>query len=142
MKRILAAVDGSPRAAPVFHAALELSLALGAQLHLFRAAYLAPDLPPAAATLPAGIEQQVADQVTAELVALAKGTACTVERPTVSTRAPWREVLDAARRIDADLIVVGSHGYSGWDRVLGTNAARIADQADRSVLVVHERRAR
>ena len=36
----------------------------------------------------------------------------------------------------ADLIVVGSHGYSGIDHLLGTTAARVVNHADRSVLVV------
>jgi nucleotide-binding universal stress UspA family protein len=44
--------------------------------------------------------------------------------------------LRPARAIGADLIVIGSHGYGGLDRVLGTTAARVVNHADRSVLVV------
>jgi nucleotide-binding universal stress UspA family protein len=36
-----------------------------------------------------------------------------------------------------DLIVIGSHGYHGLDRVLGTTAARVSNLARRNVLVVH-----
>ncbi len=38
-----------------------------------------------------------------------------------------------------DLIVLGSHGYGGIDRLLGTTAAHVANRAERNVLVVHER---
>ena len=41
----------------------------------------------------------------------------------------------------ADCIVIGSHGYSGFDRILGTNAAKVVNHAECSVLVVRERRA-
>jgi nucleotide-binding universal stress UspA family protein len=51
----------------------------------------------------------------------------------------WRGILAAGERLNADLIVIGSHGYSGWDRVLGTTAANVVNRADRNVLVVHDR---
>ena len=49
---------------------------------------------------------------------------------------PWRTIIDVADEIGADLIVVGSHGYHGLDHLLGTNAAKVANQACRNVLVV------
>ena len=48
---------------------------------------------------------------------------------------PWRTVVAAAQREQADDIVVGSHGYGGIDRLLGTTAAKIVDHADCSVFV-------
>jgi nucleotide-binding universal stress UspA family protein len=50
---------------------------------------------------------------------------------------PWRLILTNAQRLGADLIVLGSHGYGGWDRVLGTTAGKVANLADRNVFVVH-----
>jgi nucleotide-binding universal stress UspA family protein len=50
---------------------------------------------------------------------------------------PWRKILDAADELDVDLIVMGSHGYGGFDRLLGTTAAQVANRARRNVLVVH-----
>ncbi len=55
----------------------------------------------------------------------------------VATGRPWVEILRKAVEIDADLVVIGSHGYRGWDRLLGTTAGRVVDLADRNVLVVH-----
>ena len=39
----------------------------------------------------------------------------------------------------ADLIVLGSHGYHGLDRLLGTTAGKVVNLARRNVLVVHGR---
>jgi nucleotide-binding universal stress UspA family protein len=35
--------------------------------------------------------------------------------------------------------VIGCHGYSGLDRVIGTTAGKVVNHADRSVFVVRER---
>jgi nucleotide-binding universal stress UspA family protein len=43
-----------------------------------------------------------------------------------------------ARSVEADLIVIGSHGYAGFDRLLGTTAAKVVNHAHCSVLVVRE----
>jgi len=50
----------------------------------------------------------------------------------------WRAIIDAAEARGADAIVVGSHGYRAIDRIIGTNAARVADRARCLVIVVHE----
>jgi nucleotide-binding universal stress UspA family protein len=41
-----------------------------------------------------------------------------------------------AERLDAALVIIGSHGYGGLDRVIGTTAARVVNHADRTVVVV------
>ncbi|HJZ85781.1 MAG TPA: universal stress protein [Polyangia bacterium] len=51
----------------------------------------------------------------------------------------WQVICRTARELDADLIVIGSHGYGGIERVLGTTAARVVNHADRSVLVARPR---
>jgi nucleotide-binding universal stress UspA family protein len=49
-------------------------------------------------------------------------------------------ILEYAREIDADLIVVGSHGWSGFDRlILGSTAERVLHRADCPVLTVPRR---
>jgi len=63
-----------------------------------------------------------------------------VEPPDMTTAQPWRAIIQAATNAKADLIVIGSHGHSGWDYIIGTNASKVADRAGRNVLVVHERR--
>ena len=48
----------------------------------------------------------------------------------------WDGICHAARELDVDLIVIGSHGYGAIDRVIGTTAAKVVNHADRNVLVV------
>ena len=49
---------------------------------------------------------------------------------------PAQVIVELAVELRADLIVLGSHGYDVIDRVLGTTASRVANQAKCSVLVV------
>lgn len=51
---------------------------------------------------------------------------------------PYEEIVDAAKELGADLIVIGSHGYSGVGRLLllGSNAERVVRYAPCAVLVV------
>ncbi len=48
----------------------------------------------------------------------------------------YRKILDRARRIAPDLIVIGAHRPEFQDYLLGSNAARVVRHADRSVYVV------
>ena len=140
-KVILAAVDGSPRAAGVVAAALEVAERFDARVVLFRSVAVPQQFPAAAHMPPDTLPEFLQTETRRELAALARGNPrITVEEADLISPQPWRAIVAAAERLDADLIVIGSHGYSGWDRILGTNASRVADHADRSVLVVHERK--
>lgn len=49
-------------------------------------------------------------------------------------------ILDSAERWGADLIVIGSHGYSGWQRfLLGSVSSAVATHAHCSVEIVRRR---
>ncbi len=50
----------------------------------------------------------------------------------------YEQILDTAKRIDADLIVMASHRPELKDYLIGPNAARVVRHADRSVLVVRD----
>lgn len=60
-----------------------------------------------------------------------------VTRAVVIFGSPNQMILETADNLRIDLIVIGSHGYRGWEHVLGTTAASIANQSIRNVLVVH-----
>ncbi len=137
---LLVAVDGSARAAEVVRAAVELAERFDARVRLFRSIAV-PQVFPAGAKMPLDeTPALMAEQAHQDLRDLAAGNPrVSIEPVDVATPQPWRAILEAAVRVDADLIVVGSHGYAGWDRVLGTTAAKVANHADRNVLVVHER---
>jgi len=142
MKRILVGIDGSPRGPAVLTAAVGLARAHGGKLVLLRAVGLPPDVPqdfwkttdePLLDVL-----RRRAHAYLDECVARVPAELRAAEATEVAVGVPWQSVCDAARRIGADLIVIGSHGYSGFDRVLGTAAAKIVNHANCSVLVVRE----
>ena len=139
IRTILAAVDSSPRAASVAAAAADLAMRFGARAVLLRVIEFPQEFPPAAAhgrdPLPPLIESS-AKAALQQLSAAHPGLE--IDPPLVYEGQPWRAILERARELDADLIVIGSHGYSGWDRILGTTAGKVVNHSDRSVLVVHE----
>lgn len=48
----------------------------------------------------------------------------------------YKTIIEIAQRINADLIIMGSHRPELEDYLLGPNAARVVRHSDRSVLVV------
>ncbi len=59
----------------------------------------------------------------------------------VLTGSPKRVIVEEAERWDADLIVVGSHGYRNWERMLlGSVSQAVALHAECSVQIVRHRK--
>ncbi len=138
MKPIFAALDESERAPKVLSVAIRLALTFDAPLVLFRSVAL-----PAVALSPDGLPTPFDYQADAEkhareaLTALAKKVPQGVKvRVVTAVDIPWQGVCETAKQENASLIVIGSHGYAGLDRLLGTTAAKVVNHADRSVLVV------
>jgi len=50
----------------------------------------------------------------------------------------YEQVLDAIKRSEADLVVMGAHKPDLVDRVQGPNSSRVARHADVSVLIVRD----
>jgi nucleotide-binding universal stress UspA family protein len=139
--QVLVALDGSSRAPRVFDTAAEITTRFNAQLHPLRVISVPPEFPAAAAGSEADRLPELLSRVATEdlehLAARAPHVA--VGEPMVRVGDPWRVILAVGDELDVDLIVLGSHGYGGIDRLLGTTAARVANLARRNVLVVHER---
>jgi nucleotide-binding universal stress UspA family protein len=58
----------------------------------------------------------------------------------VRTGKPYNEIVLAAKKLGADLIVIATHGYSGLKRaLLGSTAERVVRYAPCPVLVVREK---
>lgn len=137
MKRILVGLDASPRAASVLQTAADLAVKTGAKLVLLRSV-----------GLPAEIDQEfyvhavqsmaemLVDKAKKDLEVLAKTVpAGVIEALDVHIGTPWDTICREAKARDCDLVVVGSHGYSGLDRILGTTAAKVVNHCEVSVLV-------
>jgi nucleotide-binding universal stress UspA family protein len=139
-RRLLVPLDDSAIAPVVFMTAVQTAKALGAQIHLLRVLTIEPDFPPAAHVKPNGLEAKLLSDARTELGTwMASVTGVDFGPPQVTWGEPWRQILDVARALDVDLIVIGSHRHHGIERVLGTVASKIVNHADRDVLVVHRR---
>ena len=138
MKRILVALDGSPRAQVVLDAAARLANLTDAKLVLFRALGMPPELPPDLISLPPiRIEETLRSSALAALDRVASTVSrALIESITTGVGTAWDAIVREAKDVDADLIVIGSHGYGGLDRLIGTTAAKVVNHADRNVLVV------
>ena len=139
MKRILVGLDASARARPVLKAAVELAESTGAKLVLLRAVGVPVELPIEAYRLsPASLAEVLQQEAERGLLDLSKEVPPTrLESCRVGVGAPWQVVCDAAKELDVDLIVIGSHGRSGVQKlVLGSVAGKVVTLSARPVLVV------
>jgi nucleotide-binding universal stress UspA family protein len=140
MKTILAPVDFSPVSQPVLAAALALARSTRARLVLLHVVAL-----PAVADSEFG-SQISADYATASLAAAARDLAAikTALRPrglVVVTRQllgfPGLCILEEAERLDANYIVLGSHGHGAfYDLIVGGTTSRVLRRARCPVVVV------
>jgi nucleotide-binding universal stress UspA family protein len=138
MKRILVALDSSPRAPMVLAAADRLAALTGASMVVFRAVMVPPDMPrDLFAVTDLRLEDVLTRNARGDLERLTRDLPPErLEKIVAEFATPWDGICRAAREEAADLIVIGSHGYGGLDRVLGTTAGKVVNHADRNVLVV------
>jgi nucleotide-binding universal stress UspA family protein len=87
---------------------------------------------------PAGMEEQEAREVAEEGAALARACGFQAE-PIVERGNPiWERIVELAEKLDADIVVMGSHGRTGIRlALLGSVAAATARHTDRAVLIAH-----
>ncbi|MES1174551.1 MAG: universal stress protein [Myxococcales bacterium] len=140
VNKIVVGVDGSPRQAEVVASATELAVRFGAQLILVRVIGVPPEIPAEAWQCPgvdlkAYLEQKAHQELEAARKTLPEALRRSVEIKTLIAT-PWQGLCTAVETWGADLLVIGSHGYGGLDRVLGTTAARVVNHAHCSVFVV------
>lgn len=137
MKRILVCLDASPRAVFVLQTATELAVKTGAKLVLLRSVGLPAEIDQEFYVHAAGsMTDMLVDKAKKELDVLSKDVpAGVIEGFDVHIGTPWDTICREAKARDCDLVVLGSHGYSGMDRILGTTAAKVVNHCERSVLV-------
>jgi len=140
VNRILVGLDGSPREPLVLAAAQDLALKFQSKLLLVRAVWLPPEIPSEAWQDPNFSVKDYLEKLAREdlercVLRLCEGirSRSTLE---VIVATPWQALCMSAQVHEADLIVIGSHGYGGIDRILGTTAARVVNHAPCSVFVV------
>jgi nucleotide-binding universal stress UspA family protein len=138
MDRILVGLDASPRAARVLETAIELARRTGGKIILFRAVGVPHEIPVEAYSMtPSNLAEMLEREAKKYLDQVARALPADMLAETVvHVGTPWQGICSAADHQKADLIIIGSHGYSGLDRLLGTTAAKVVNHAKQSVLVV------
>lgn len=83
------------------------------------------------------LEEEALESATEQLIKIAEtaNTPSDQIRTVVGDRAG--EIRELAEEINADVIVIGSHGYSGKKRVLGATANKLLHGAMCDILTVH-----
>ena len=139
-RHILAPTDFSPNSEKAMECAVQLARRLGAKLALL---HIVPE--PSALDYSIGgipteeIErwQQGAEKRLAEQLARAKLEYQQISSARRSALHPRDEILRVATDLPADLLVISTHGYTGWKHFLfGSDAEKIVEHAPCPVLVV------
>jgi len=138
MKRILVGLDGSPNQDKVLQTAIELAQKTGGKLMLVRAVSIPAELPIAALSIePNEVGPLLAAAARTQLEMLARRVPPELfDGFDITLGTPWRTLVERAAADNAELLIIGSHGYGGLDRLLGTTAAKVVNHASCSVLVV------
>lgn len=136
---VLAAVDGTTASEQVTATASRLAQTMiGAEVHLLYVIDVAPrDAMPGDASFPnttqaleeaRGILERASDAVAQSFQGRVVGH--------LGAGTPWREIVQLAANLQADLVVVGTHDRKGIQRlVLGSVAEQVAKKAQCAVLV-------
>lgn len=143
-KHILVPVDGSPTAQLAVEKVIGLVKAFGARV---TAIFVIDPYPFTGVGTDFAYDQaEYLSAATAEANAAIKATkdafaaaGVSVEASVVEANTPWRGVVRAAESVQADLIVMGSHGRSGLEKlVLGSVTQAVLSHTRLPVLVVRD----
>ena len=136
-ERILLATDGSEAAVPAIEHAIELAVHTGATLHIVYVVdqSAAAAVPEAQAYSITDLLEEAGNQAMDDVIARVDERDVDYETDIRYGSAP-NEIIAAADEADVDLILMGTHGRSGLDRMLlGSVADRVIRSANQPVLV-------
>jgi nucleotide-binding universal stress UspA family protein len=140
-KTILVPVDFSKGSEQAVAKAAELARALGAPVHLFHVYQVPvlalPDAPVMASpTFIADLTSRAQAELNRHREALA--TAGVKADAEITEGVPATTIVEKAKSLGASMIVMGTHGRSGFQRfLLGSTAERVVRTASTPVLTVH-----
>jgi nucleotide-binding universal stress UspA family protein len=143
LKKILVPIDFSPPSKNAFKYAVRFAEEFGGELTLLYV--LEPQSMTGFMAIPEATAFVESDIVAAgknlrSLIASVRNAK--IERPRWKVRGglPSHAIVEAAREMDVDLIVIATHGYTGWKHFcIGSTAERVVRAAPCPVLVVREK---
>ncbi|WP_158558918.1 universal stress protein [Rhodoferax lacus] len=141
-KKLLVPVDGSPTSKAALMTAIDMAKVLGASMTVvsvydpFPFIVAGPDYGYAQMQYVDAVRTETKNTVDAARK-LAADAGLTVEGLVVDASKTWRAILDTVQGTASDLIVMGSHGRSGLDKlVMGSVAQSVLQHSPVAVLVV------
>jgi universal stress protein A len=147
IKRILVAVDFSEITGAVVGHGLYLAKAFGAELKLLHVVHIPPFaeattwmLPVISTTTDQNLREEIAAGVEKELTKISDqcAEACPNVEAIIREGIPFQEIIDCAKEIKADLIILGTHGRTGLSRaIIGSVAERVVRTASCSVFCIN-----
>jgi nucleotide-binding universal stress UspA family protein len=142
-KHILIPVDGSPTAQQAVETAAGLAQAFGSKASVvyvvdpYPFTGLGSDLAYGQAEYLAAAEAEAKEALAAARAALDAAGVQGVQTQVASAHAIWRGIIEVAQEHGADLIVMGSHGRRGLEKLmLGSVAQRVLTHSPLPVLIV------
>jgi universal stress protein A len=143
LKKILVPIDFSPASTNAFKYALRLAEEFAAELTLL---YVLPPAPSRSlASIPGApafsqSELSVTEKNLRAMIASTRNGSVQRVRSTMRVGLPSHEIVEMAKDADIDLIVIATHGYTGWKHFcIGSTAERVVRAAPCPVLVVREK---
>jgi nucleotide-binding universal stress UspA family protein len=144
LKRILVPVDFSPLSKKALQYAIKLADEFNAAVNLFHV--VEPEVPPsfdgfmiAPPPLSDGTSESCTNRLN-KLASSARSAGLDRVETAVGTGLAAHEIVEAAKEQDVDLIVIATHGYTGWKHfAIGSTAERVVRAAPCPVLVVREK---
>ena len=142
LKRILVAVDFSGPSNQALRYAVRFAQHFGSEitlLHIVQRTFIAryPEVPPYLDHIEADFENAERALQTLAAQQTLKSSAI---RTVVRTGLAAHEIVEAARDLDSDLIVIATHGYTSWKHLcIGSTAERVVRAAPCPVFAVREK---
>jgi universal stress protein A len=134
---LLLAIDLSEESEPVAKRAAELATAYGATLHIVHV--IEPLSFAYGGDIPmdfSGIQEEIQQQARQQLTLFGDKNAVPAEQQHIVLGRPEVEIHAMADELEADLIVVGSHGRHGLALLMGSTANGVLHGANCDVLAV------
>jgi universal stress protein A len=141
LKRILVPVDFSDPSDQALRYAIRFAQHFGGEITLLH--IVQPSVPPYPEVAPyfdyTEEELENAEKAMQTLVARPMLKSCPLQTA-LRTGLAAHEIVEAARELDSDLIVIATHGYTGWKHFcIGSTTERVVRTAPCPVFVVREK---
>jgi nucleotide-binding universal stress UspA family protein len=141
-KRILVPTDGSDITGKAIAASIELAKSVGAQLYTISVKEPFPysaisEMQPTPPQEFFDAQERIAARRVQAVVELSSASGIACQAHTVEALHPWEAIIDHAKRMECDLLVMASHGRRGVSALLlGSETQKVLTHSKVPVLVV------